>query len=113
MAKDSMKVIMIILLTFLIRLVFRRSQQHITAEVFSSDSIVPVLSCSTKEWAVKQQLGSTRSVAACRAVGEVLAQRCLEAGLTRIVYREVPWKFRSEAVSRYNSPFHFFKCVLP
>lgn len=79
------------------RLVFRRSQQHITAEVFSSDSIVPVLSCSTKEWAVKQQLGSTRSVAACRAVGEVLAQRCLEAGITRVVYREVPWMFRSEA----------------
>ncbi|XP_057205777.1 39S ribosomal protein L18, mitochondrial isoform X2 [Triplophysa rosa] len=79
------------------RLVFRRSQQHVTAEVFSSDSTVPVLSCSTKEWAVKRQLGSTRSVAACRAVGEVLAQRCLEAGIIRIVYREVPWTFRSEA----------------
>ncbi|XP_051944947.1 39S ribosomal protein L18, mitochondrial isoform X1 [Xyrauchen texanus] len=79
------------------RLVFRRSQQHVTAEVFSNDSIEPVLSCSTKEWALKQELGSTRSVAACRAIGEVLAQRCLEAGITRVVYREIPWKFRSEA----------------
>lgn len=78
---------------------FKRSQQHITAEVFSIDSTVPVLSCSTKEWALKRELGSTRSVAACQAVGEVLAQRCLEAGITRVVYREVPWMFRSEAVS--------------
>ncbi|RXN22117.1 platelet-derived growth factor C [Labeo rohita] len=79
------------------RLVFRRTQHHITAEVYSSDSIDPVLTCSTKEWALKRELGSTRSVAACRAVGEVLAQRCREAGITRIVYREVPWKFRSES----------------
>ncbi|XP_055033500.1 large ribosomal subunit protein uL18m [Misgurnus anguillicaudatus] len=83
------------------RLVFRRSQQHITAEVFSIDSTVPVLSCSTKEWALKRELGSTRSVAACQAVGEVLAQRCLEAGITRIVYREVPWMFRSEAIQTF------------
>lgn len=85
---------------------FRRTQHHITAEVYSSDFIDPVLSCSTKEWALKRELGSTRSVAACRAVGEVLAQRCHEAGITRIVYREVPWKFRSESVSFF---FLFFK----
>jgi len=90
-------------LSFL-RLVFSRTQHHITAEVFSSDSIVPVLSCSTKEWALKRELGSTRSVAACRAVGDVLAQRCREAGITRVVYREIPWKFRSEAVS-HRMPF--------
>uniref|UniRef100_A0A672MWU7 Large ribosomal subunit protein uL18m n=1 Tax=Sinocyclocheilus grahami TaxID=75366 RepID=A0A672MWU7_SINGR len=92
------------------RLVFRRTQHHITAEVYSSDSIDPVLSCSTKEWALKRELGSTRSVAACRAVGEVLAQRCREAGITQIVYREVPWKFRSESVRFF---FSFFKyCTL-
>ncbi len=86
-----------------LRLVFRRTQHHITAEVYSSDSVDPVLSCSTKEWALKRELGTTRSVTACRAVGEVLAQRCLEAGITRMVYREVPWKFRSESVSFFSS----------
>ncbi len=85
---------------------FRRTQHHITAEVYSSDSVDPVLSCSTKEWALKRELGTTRSVTACRAVGEVLAQRCLEAGITRMVYREVPWKFRSESVSVYFFPFN-------
>ncbi|NP_001070798.1 large ribosomal subunit protein uL18m [Danio rerio] len=79
------------------RLVLRRTQKHTTAEVYSCDSTDPVLSCSTTEWALKRQLGSMRSVAACRAVGEVLAQRCCGAGITRLYYREVPWMFRSKA----------------
>lgn len=82
-----------------LRLVLKRSQHHVTAVVFSRDSDVPVLTCSTQEWALKKQLSSTSSVAACRAVGDVLAQRCCEAGITRLFYREVPWTFRSDAVS--------------
>lgn len=47
----------------------------------------PVLLCSTKEWALKRELGSTHCVAASRAVGEVLAHRCRQAGIIRMVYR--------------------------
>uniref|UniRef100_A0AAY4C7V3 Large ribosomal subunit protein uL18m n=1 Tax=Denticeps clupeoides TaxID=299321 RepID=A0AAY4C7V3_9TELE len=83
------------------RLLLSRSQHHVTAEVFSCESPVPVVSCSTQEWAVKRELSSTRCVAACQAVGEVLAQRCREAGITRMTYREVPWTFRSEAVKAF------------
>lgn len=83
----------------LLRLEFSRSQHHVTAEVFSNSSPVPVLTCSTKEWALKKELASTRCVAACQAVGEVLAQRCQQAGITRMVYRAVPWMYRSDAVS--------------
>uniref|UniRef100_A0A8C5D6T2 Large ribosomal subunit protein uL18m n=1 Tax=Gouania willdenowi TaxID=441366 RepID=A0A8C5D6T2_GOUWI len=79
------------------RLMFSRSQHHVTAEVFSRCSPVPVLSCSTKEWAVKKELPSTSCVAACQAVGEVLAHRCHQAGITRMVYREIPWTYRSES----------------
>lgn len=83
----------------LLRLEFSRTQHHVTAQVFSSSSPVPVLSCSTKEWALKKELASTRCVAACQAVGEVLAQRCQQAGISRIVYRAIPWTYRSDAVS--------------
>lgn len=83
----------------LLRLEFSRTQHHVTAQVFSSSSPVPVISCSTKEWALKKELASTRCVAACQAVGEVLAQRCQQAGITRIVYRAIPWTYRSDAVS--------------
>lgn len=83
----------------LFRLVFSRTQHHVTAEVFSCSSPVPVLSCSTKEWALKKELATTNCVAACQAVGDVLAQRCQQAGITRMVYRAIPWTYRSEAVS--------------
>lgn len=84
---------------FLFRLEFSRTQHHVTAQVFSSSSPVPVLSCSTQEWAVKKELASTSCVAACQAVGEVLAHRCQQAGITRMVYRAIPWMYRSDAVS--------------
>ncbi|KAE8285983.1 39S ribosomal protein L18, mitochondrial [Larimichthys crocea] len=85
------------------RLEFSRSQHHVTAQVFSTSSPVPVLVCSTKEWAVKKELGSTSCVAACQAVGEVLAHRCKQAGITRMVYREIPWTYRSDAVQSFRT----------
>lgn len=88
-----------VLFFLLLRLEFSRTQHHVTAQVFSCSSPVPVLSCSTKEWALKKELASTRCVAACQAVGEVLAQRCQQAGITRMVYRAIPWTYRSDAVS--------------
>ncbi|XP_051275611.1 39S ribosomal protein L18, mitochondrial [Dicentrarchus labrax] len=85
------------------RLEFSRSQHHVTAKVFSSSSPNPVLTCSTKEWALKRELPSTNCVAACQAVGEVLAQRCQQAGITRMVYREIPWTYRSDAVQSFRA----------
>ncbi|XP_041800306.1 39S ribosomal protein L18, mitochondrial isoform X1 [Chelmon rostratus] len=85
------------------RLEFSRSQHHVTAQVFSCTSPVPVLSCSTKEWAVKKELASTNCVAACQAVGEVLAHRCHQAGITRMVYWEIPWIYRSDAIQSFRT----------
>ncbi|XP_029368852.1 large ribosomal subunit protein uL18m [Echeneis naucrates] len=84
------------------RLVFYRTQHHVTAQVFSSSSPVPVLTCSTTEWALKKELASTRCVAACQAVGEVMAHRCQQAGITRMVYRAIPWEYRSDAVQAFR-----------
>ncbi|XP_008418428.1 large ribosomal subunit protein uL18m [Poecilia reticulata] len=85
------------------RLMFSRSQRHVTAEVFSCTSPVPVLTCSTKEWAVKKELASTNCVAACQTVGEVLAHRCQQAGITRMVYRAIPWTYRSEGIQAFRA----------
>lgn len=84
------------------RLEFSRSQHHVTAHVFSSSSPIPVLSCSTKEWALKKELASTSCVAASQAVGEVLAHRCQQAGITRMVYRAIPWTYRSDSVQSFR-----------
>lgn len=101
---ECMNVIVEIYSLYLIffRLVFSRTQHHVTAQVFSSCSPVPVLSCSTKEWAIKQELASMTCVAACQAVGDVLAIRCRQAGITRMVYRAIPWTYRSDAVRTWN-----------
>ncbi|XP_008291356.1 large ribosomal subunit protein uL18m [Stegastes partitus] len=85
------------------RLMFSRSQHHVTAQVFSSTSPIPVLSCSTKEWALKKELYSTNCVAACQAVGDVLAHRCRQAGITRMVYREIPWTYRSDSIQAFRT----------
>ncbi|KAM7417717.1 hypothetical protein PAMA_017385 [Pampus argenteus] len=85
------------------RLVFSRTRHYVTAEVFSSSSTVPVVSCSTKEWAMKQEMASTNCVAACQAVGEVLALRCQQAGIIRMVYRAIPWMYRSAAVQSFRT----------
>uniref|UniRef100_A0A1A8F5N5 Large ribosomal subunit protein uL18m n=1 Tax=Nothobranchius korthausae TaxID=1143690 RepID=A0A1A8F5N5_9TELE len=85
------------------RLMFSRSQHHVTAEVFSRSSPIPVLCCSTKEWALKKELPSTSCVAACQAVGEVLAHRCQQAGITRMVYKAIPWTFRSDGVQAFRN----------
>jgi len=84
------------------RLVFSRTQHHVIAEVFAYGNPQPVLTCSTREWAVKRELPSTRSVAACQAVGEILAQRCHQAGITRMVYRAIPWQYRSDAIQSFR-----------
>ncbi|CAL1613273.1 unnamed protein product [Knipowitschia caucasica] len=84
------------------RLVFSRTQHHMTAEVFSSSSPDPVITCSTKEWALKKELPSTNCVAASQAVGQVLALRCRQAGITRMVFRAIPWTYRSDAVQCFR-----------
>lgn len=43
-----------------------------------------VLSASTKEWALKEQLYKTNDTSAYVNLGRVLAQRCLESGLYEI-----------------------------
>ncbi|XP_042349229.1 39S ribosomal protein L18, mitochondrial [Plectropomus leopardus] len=84
------------------RLEFTRSQGHVLARVYSRSSSVPVITCSTKEWGIKRELASTTCVAACQAIGEVLAERCKRAGITRMVYKEIPWTFRSDSVQSFR-----------
>uniref|UniRef100_A0A6I8RF00 Large ribosomal subunit protein uL18m n=1 Tax=Xenopus tropicalis TaxID=8364 RepID=A0A6I8RF00_XENTR len=84
------------------RLRFERSQHHVSAFVEHSNGNV-IVSASTREWAVKRHLYSTKDVMACENIGRVLAQRCLEAGISYMIFREIPWTFRSEAVQRFRN----------
>ncbi|KAH8397015.1 hypothetical protein KR215_007606 [Drosophila sulfurigaster] len=59
------------------------SGRYVSADVkhFENGTI---LSASTSEWAIKQQLFKTNDTAAFVNLGHVLAQRCLHAGITEM-----------------------------
>ncbi|XP_005999321.1 39S ribosomal protein L18, mitochondrial [Latimeria chalumnae] len=84
------------------RLRYERSQHHVMAWVEHYNGKV-VLSASTKEWALKRHLYSTRDVMASENVGWVLAQRCLEAGISYVRFWVIPWHFRCESVQRFRN----------
>ncbi|CAJ0968181.1 unnamed protein product [Ranitomeya imitator] len=76
-----------------------RTAHHVTASVEHCSGNV-VVSASTREWAVKKHLYSTKDAMACENIGRILSQRCLEAGIHFTFFREIPWVFRSESVRR-------------
>ncbi|XP_032803374.1 large ribosomal subunit protein uL18m isoform X1 [Petromyzon marinus] len=83
------------------RLCLDRTQQHVSAWVEHCSRHV-VVSASTHEWAIKRHLHSTSDVAAAENVGRVLAQRCLESGISYAVFRHIPWSYKSAAVQSFK-----------
>ncbi|XP_003792444.1 39S ribosomal protein L18, mitochondrial isoform X1 [Otolemur garnettii] len=79
-----------------------RTQHHIEAFVEHQSGQIAV-SVSTREWAIKKHLYSTRNVVACESVGRVLAQRCLEAGINFMVYQPTPWEAASDSIIRLKN----------
>lgn len=65
------------------RLVLTTSGRYVTASILHYEN-GEVLSASTKEWALKEQLYRTNDTSAYVNLGRVLAQRCLEGGLWEI-----------------------------
>ncbi|XP_028366392.1 39S ribosomal protein L18, mitochondrial [Phyllostomus discolor] len=79
-----------------------RTQHHVEALVERPNGQA-VVSASTREWAIKKHLYSTRNVVACESVGRVLAERCLEAGIHFMVYQPTPWEAASDSMQRLQS----------
>ncbi|EDW73981.1 uncharacterized protein Dwil_GK21616 [Drosophila willistoni] len=68
------------------------SGRYVSADVKHFENGV-ILSASTSEWAIKQQLYKTNDTAAYVNLGRVLAQRCLRAGITEMTCQvEAPVK---------------------
>ena len=86
------------------RLYVKKSSRHITAYVEHINGNV-VVSASTKEWAVKQHLYSTSDVSASLNLGRVLAQRCLESGVSYVHVNMFQSKKEQEGVCNFSRPF--------
>ncbi|XP_010225094.1 PREDICTED: 39S ribosomal protein L18, mitochondrial-like, partial [Tinamus guttatus] len=76
---------------------FERTQHYVEAFVERCNGDV-VVSASTREWAIKRHLYSPRGVTACRNLGYVMAQRCLEAGINFVNFKAIiPWERRCDS----------------
>lgn len=82
---------------FFCRLQIIKTQHHVEALVEHCSGQV-VVSASTREWAIKKHLYSTRNMVAYESIGRVLAKRCLEAGINFVVYQPTPWDTTSHSV---------------
>ncbi|NXK85517.1 RM18 protein, partial [Formicarius rufipectus] len=82
------------------RLRLERTQHYVEAFVERSNGDV-VVSASTREWAIKRHLYSPKGVSACKNLGRVMAQRCLEAGINFVNFKAViPWEYRCDSATR-------------
>ena len=68
------------------RLSVYRSLQHIYAQVISDVSGRTLMSASTQGQGVTQEIKSKRGVDAAKAVGKVIAEKCLAGGIQSVIF---------------------------
>ena len=68
------------------RLAVFRSNNHMYAQIIDDTVGKTLVSASTLQKEVKADLEKTNNVAAAAKLGEVIAKRALEAGITTVVY---------------------------
>ena len=68
------------------RLAVFRSNNHMYAQIIDDTVGKTLVSASTLQEEVKADLEKTNNVAAAAKLGEVIAKRALEAGITTVVY---------------------------
>lgn len=68
------------------RLAVFRSNKHIYAQIIDDDARKTLVSAGTVEKEIKDSLEHTDDVAAAAKVGEVVAKRALDAGITEVVF---------------------------
>uniref|UniRef100_A0A8D8XKQ4 Large ribosomal subunit protein uL18m n=1 Tax=Cacopsylla melanoneura TaxID=428564 RepID=A0A8D8XKQ4_9HEMI len=83
-------------------LYFTLTKKHITGQIIHNSGNV-VVSASTNEWALKKHLFNTNDISAYSNLAQVLAQRCLESGIS-----EITCNYKAEP----NTKFHEFLKVL-
>jgi len=86
------------------KLVLTPSHRHTDARLEHSSGYT-VITASTREWAIKDQLYSCTDVSASHNLGRVLAQRCLESGITEVFFDDSYFNLDSEKVSEFLQAF--------
>ncbi len=75
------------------RLTVHRTSQHIYAQVISEDGTATIASASTLDADVKSSAKSTGNSESATLVGELVAKRALEAGVTNVAFDRSGFKY--------------------
>ena len=75
------------------RLQLEMSNYHITGTVTHNNGTV-IVQASTREFCIARHLYKTTDVSASHNIGRVLAQRCLETGVNRVMW-EGDWTIKN------------------
>ncbi|HUN59709.1 MAG TPA: 50S ribosomal protein L18 [Candidatus Binataceae bacterium] len=68
------------------RLSVYRSLHHLYVQVISDESGATLVSASTAAKGLRDGLSSRRNVAAAKAIGKAIAERCREKGIEQVVF---------------------------
>ena len=68
------------------RLSVYRSLHHLYVQVISDDTGATLVSASSAAKDLRDGLASRRNVAAAKAIGKVIAERCREKGIEQVVF---------------------------
>jgi large subunit ribosomal protein L18 len=75
------------------RLTIHRSSQHIYAQVLSKDGSTTLASASTTQADIKAVVKSTSNTEAAIAVGKMIAERAVAAGVTEVAFDRSGFKY--------------------
>ena len=76
-----------------VRLSIHRTSQHIYAQVISEDGSTTLACASTLEKALSTDLKSTGNIDAATAVGKLVAERALIAGVKKVAFDRSGFKY--------------------
>ena len=75
------------------RLSVHRTGQHIYAQVFQASGDKVVASASTVQKSVREGLDGTKNIAAAAAVGKIVAERALAAGVDTVAFDRSGYRY--------------------
>ena len=83
------------------RLAVFRSNNHIYAQIIDDKSSRTLVSCSTLEPTIKEQLNSTKNCEASKVVGKAIAERLLNKNIDTVSFdrRDKPYHGRIKALA--------------
>ncbi|MDO8955003.1 MAG: 50S ribosomal protein L18 [Gammaproteobacteria bacterium] len=86
-----------------VRLCIHRTPRHIYAQIISGDSSMTIVSASTLEKEVRDQLKYTGNVSSAEVIGQLIAERALAKGVEEVAFDRSGFKYHGRVKALADS----------